>query len=562
VADQPTSVRPTLNLIANPDVYDVPAGYFSRSAPATATGPLGSGVTYPAGRIRHDYDATTHEYLGWLITSAALDVWTVPIGIWFNTTSFSWHIKARAAAGTQATTQVLARLDDGTANNRIQLNRSTTGDIITQVTTGGGATTSTIIGNVAAGALMKLVLSCSNGVCSISLNGGVPVAVSGAAVTPATFTWLRIGCNAIGTAQWNGHFMGLAVYPSALDSATMRAKSTADPAHAYPTLSLISAPGAQPAIGTYTRNSPATYTGEDGQIHEAPAGVLRYNYHPTQVDPNRPTERQGLGWLFEPVAATRLNTIAAAPTAPESVTVTAQAYTISWYGAGGIALSGAHAATLSGAGAYPARRSYTFTPSAGTLTMTPSGTVQDLQLEAGPVASSVIRGEGAAQTRAADEWLIPVSLFGFNAAEGALFWWGDTNQPDTVDEFAAGVCLDSGSPSNRIIAGLFGPLDWFGAEAVGGSHSVDLGDSEAVNPGYTPGTRYRSVVAYKSGQWATKRTGDALYTSTDTRLPSGLAYLRIGRGPSPNTWPLSCNITRIDYYAVRPSNDELSAMVP
>lgn len=109
---------------------------------------------------------------------------------------------------------------------------------------------------------------------------------------------------------------------------------------------------------------------------------------------------KSLGLLIEE-QRTRLNTIAAAPTAPEDVTVTATAHTISFYGAGAVDLTGVATETLEGAGA-DERVTLTFTPTAGTLTLTPSGTVTDLQLEAGSFATSVIRGEGSQVTRAAD----------------------------------------------------------------------------------------------------------------------------------------------------------------
>ena len=48
----------------------------------------------------------------------------------------------------------------------------------------------------------------------------------------------------------------------------------------------------------------------------------------------------------------------------------------SFYGTGTVTLSGTHSFAVVGTGAYPARRSYAFTPTAGTLTLTVTGTVQ------------------------------------------------------------------------------------------------------------------------------------------------------------------------------------------
>jgi hypothetical protein len=140
-----------------------------------------------------------------------------------------------------------------------------------------------------------------------------------------------------------------------------------------------------------TRGSVGTYTNAIGAIVEVGTNVPRYTF-------DRATGEL-LGLLIEE-QRTRLNTISLLPTAPEAVTVTAAQHTISFYGTGSVVLSGVHSATLVGTGS--GRVTLTFTPAAGVLTLTPSGSVNDLQLELGATASSVIRGEGSAQTRLAD----------------------------------------------------------------------------------------------------------------------------------------------------------------
>ena len=66
--------------------------------------------------------------------------------------------------------------------------------------------------------------------------------------------------------------------------------------------------------------------------------------------------------------------------ATQSVNVTATKMILSFYGTGSIALSGAYSGSLSGTGA-SSRVSLAFTPSAGTLTLTVSGSVTSAQLE-------------------------------------------------------------------------------------------------------------------------------------------------------------------------------------
>lgn len=136
------------------------------------------------------------------------------------------------------------------------------------------------------------------------------------------------------------------------------------------------------------------------------------------------------------------STIDGANLATQSVTVTAVAHTLSFYGTGTVTLSGVSTAgPLVGSGAYPTRSTLTFTPTAGSLTLTVSGTVQFAQLEVSPnsCASSYIPTAGAAVTRTADSLLVSGSNFSqwFNPQEGTfLVEWdaavADANAPTVL----------------------------------------------------------------------------------------------------------------------------------
>lgn len=161
---------------------------------------------------------------------------------------------------------------------------------------------------------------------------------------------------------------------------------------------------------TFSRNTTATRTNASGQLELVPSNVARSNtyvdYDPVTLTPRGALlERQSANLLLNSLLdGTSLLT--------QSVTVTAQAYTLTFYGTGSIALSGAYTGTLNGTGVYPTRTSLTFTPTAGTLTLTVTGTVQYAQLEVGTIFTSFIPTGAASVTRFADT----MSMSGVNSA--------------------------------------------------------------------------------------------------------------------------------------------------
>lgn len=106
--------------------------------------------------------------------------------------------------------------------------------------------------------------------------------------------------------------------------------------------------------------------------------------------------------------------------ATQNVTVSAVAYTLSFFGTGTVTLSGVSTAgPLVGTGASN-RVSLTFTPTAGTLTLTVSGSVTAAQLEAGSFPTSYIPTTSAQVTRAADNISLLTSAFPYDATKGTL----------------------------------------------------------------------------------------------------------------------------------------------
>jgi hypothetical protein len=152
---------------------------------------------------------------------------------------------------------------------------------------------------------------------------------------------------------------------------------------------------------TYTRAGDATFFDANGTIQTAGANTPRFDHDPATGE--------SLGLLIEEA---RTNLLLNSETlSTQSVTVTAAAHTLSFYGTGTVTLSGTHSATVVGTGAFPTRTTLTFTPTSGSLTVTVSGTVQYGQVELGAFATSWISTGGATATRSQDFASIPATVF-------------------------------------------------------------------------------------------------------------------------------------------------------
>jgi hypothetical protein len=142
--------------------------------------------------------------------------------------------------------------------------------------------------------------------------------------------------------------------------------------------------------GSFTRSTTATYIAINGTMQTAGVNTPRVTYDPITLICQ--------GVLYEPA---RTNLVVSSDTpVTQNITVTNTAYTLSFYGTGTIATSGTSTNTLAGTGAFPSRVTLTFTPTAGTLTLTVTGTIQYAQLEAGAFVTSYI--PSTLGTRAAD----------------------------------------------------------------------------------------------------------------------------------------------------------------
>lgn len=292
---------------------------------------------------------------------------------------------------------------------------------------------------------------------------------------------------------------------------------------------------------TFSRASAATQVNKFGLLELVASGASRIDYDPVTLACR--------GFLVEE-ARTNLvlnSVLAGTSLATQSVTVTAVPHTLSFYGTGTVTLSGTSSGSLVGSGAYPTRSTLTFTPTAGSLTLTVTGSVQFAQLEVGAFASSFIPTAGATATRAADVAVMTGTSFTgwFSANEGTFVTQTDTTAPASGGYVYS---ADRGSAGPRL------QLNW-SSTTVQNAAVVD--DASALVVSLT-GTGGSNAFAYKLNDFAMAASG-TISTDTVGGVPSALTRLVIGASPS-GVSQLNGHIRSIAYYPKRLTNTELQAL--
>lgn len=266
----------------------------------------------------------------------------------------------------------------------------------------------------------------------------------------------------------------------------------------------------------FTRGTVQTWGGFDFGLTRSSTGtVLDAEGNVISVAANTPrlTYAGGGTALLTEAGRTRINSDTVAT---QGVTVTAQAYAFTFYGTGSVVLSGAHSATLAGTGAN-GRVTLTFTPTAGTLTLTPTGDVRMWQVEAGTSATSYIATAGANVTRSPDLSNSALSA-AIQTAMASGYWvfvqgavMGGAN-PTGFDRV---VQSDTGSLTNyqaivrRGAGGTFGSFQITGGAAIasinGPSTPVSTRQNLAMRYGADPYTIWHNGTqnAGASGAYAT-----------------------------------------------------------
>lgn len=278
---------------------------------------------------------------------------------------------------------------------------------------------------------------------------------------------------------------------------------------------------------TFTRASAGWAYNSSGVLTSYTTNTPRFDYDPITL--------AAKGLLLEEARTNLFLNSATGVT--QSCTVAAAANTLSFFGTGTITLSGVSTAgPLVGTGATN-RVTLTFTPTAGSLTLTVSGSCTNVQLELGAFATSPIVTVGATVTRATDICSIATSAFGYSDTEGTL---SAAYTPLGVTGLQTAIYLDDGTNNERM-----------GVRASSGALAgivVDGGVSQAsISGGVQSATATKVAFAYKLNDIALVVNGVAGTTDTVATLPTA-TKLQIGSRMVGAAEPLSGWYTRTSYY--------------
>jgi hypothetical protein len=294
----------------------------------------------------------------------------------------------------------------------------------------------------------------------------------------------------------------------------------------------------------FTRASTATFVGSDGLIQSAAVNAARFDHDPITLACK--------GLLIEE-ARTNL-VFPSATLTTQTRTVTAVSHTLSFYGTGTVVLSGVAVATVTGTGAFPTRTTLTFTPTAGSLILTVTGSVTEAQLEAGSFPTSYIPTTTASVVRSADVCSITGSYFTniYNNSSGTFV--SHAMIANLIGDNRGIAQIDSGTNDNVIRHHY--------SLSAGGFNTLLRANSDApttlsVTAGAVSATQKRAT-AYVGTNFASVTNGGSVTTSTRT-FPVGLNTFRIG-SLSAGTLVLNGHVSAIRYYRKRLPDAKLQTL--
>jgi len=300
---------------------------------------------------------------------------------------------------------------------------------------------------------------------------------------------------------------------------------------------------------TFTRSTTATVTNSSGVIQSSAINSPRFDYDPVTLAPK--------GLLIEDQRVNLLlnSLIDGTSLSTQSVTVTAVAHTISFYGTGTITLTGASIATVTGTGVYPSRKTLTFTPIVGVLVCTVTGSVQYAQLEAGVFASSFIPTAGSSVTRAPDIARMTGTDFSswYNATEGTFVVNADVLAVNsTVQQNPISLYT---SATNLMRFWLWEGAPTFVRWTVANVST----QADIVSGAQTANTPFKAAAAYKLNDFAASYNGAAALTDTAGTVPVGFTQFNLGSQTGSFGY-LNGHLRSVVYYNTRVPNTTLQVL--
>jgi hypothetical protein len=292
---------------------------------------------------------------------------------------------------------------------------------------------------------------------------------------------------------------------------------------------------------TFTRASTATFVGSDGLIQSAAVDAARFDHDPVTLACK--------GLLIEEA---RTNLVFPSDTlTTQTRTVTAVAHTLSFYGTGTVVLSGVAIATVIGTGAYPTRTTLTFTPTAGSLILTVTGSVTEAQLEAGAFPTSYIPTVASSVVRSAD--VCDVIGADVHPSVGTLVVNFDRRTLNGVTFRSPGRVLASASATGADYVGIDHNDTTVRAPIRAANATVSTLSHTDASVGNT-----KVAVAWASGDSA-HVSGGIVRASTSAAIAFANPLDTISFcGIPPN--PVSTTISSIRYYKKRLPNAKLQAL--
>lgn len=310
-----------------------------------------------------------------------------------------------------------------------------------------------------------------------------------------------------------------------------------------PSLDLNFMTGSLPSGVTFARTSTAWAFDATGALVSVAAGTPRFDYDPATL--------QLRGLLIE-AARTNLILGSAAPVT-QNCTVTATSYALSFYGTGSITLSGTATGTLTGT-SDTVRSVLVFTPTAGTLTVTITGTVKWCNLEASTFASSPIITTGATVTRTA-ETASMTDMTWFNAATGTFLAETMLQSINTALPMHI-LSANDGTNNERHTLRFASSTGAFQYVVVDGAAT-----QANIGPTGTPplNTALKTAYAYTANDFAGCRTGNATVATDSAGTLPTVDRLQLGYQTAGEH--LNGHLRRVQYWQTRRSNADLQSLV-